>query len=841
MLFLINYLLKGKKYNLCFLGVLIILFLSLSSFSGTNTSTNLVKPNIKAHWFQSVDTGQHVSINGVIRDEQNKPVEYGTVSLLRSDFSLVKRTLADSTGRYRFKDVIAGTYLIEATQIGYLKSRSGQFRLSGSEIFTVPVLILASSPNQLAEVSVVSKKKLFERRIDRTIINVESSALATGGSITDLLEIAPGVSVDDNQITLKGKQGVMVMIDDKLVKLPASQVSAFLKNIPASSIAQVELISNPSAKYDAEGKGGIINIKTKKGSRTGLNGNISSGLVVGTYPKFTEELTLNYKFKKLNVFSNYSYQHNKNKNRYHSSKVIRGEDPLTYEQDEHSNSRSNSHNARLGADYDLNDKNTIGVLGTLNTNRDRSDFLQRINFNDFNTHQLDSSLSSQNNGFAKLNTYGLNINSRHVLGVNDHVLLLNADYTKYRSANPNTYSNNYFNSSGELVRGPENIANDAAVAIDLITAKADYSYRITPSTKLETGGKVAFTHSNSDILFQSENTAGELIPDPNRSNTFDYRENISALYLNYLTKLGKQTDLQAGLRAEHTHYSGKSITTGQTVGKNYLQFFPSLFILHNFDPNTLSFSYSRRIGRPSYEDLNPFIDYSSPYFYTQGNPLLKPETTHSLELNYNYHSNLNISLGYSRTNDYYNYFTSLANSSGATRQTVDNFKHYNTWNLSLSYHKELFKWWNLTANGDAFYDSYQTPYLGTFIDVQRGGYNFNILNAFQLHPDLSLEILNLYKSRRIVLARTIDGKYRADVVMRYSLLKNKATIKLGVTDIFYTYINQGVNEFENLSATYYNRNENRRFNAGLSYSFGGKGTAPKKNKSNKEDLERIKN
>lgn len=230
----------------------------------------------------------------------------------------------------------------------------------------------------------------------------------------------------------------------------------------------------------------------------------------------------------------------------------------------------------------------------------------------------------------------------------------------------------------------------------------------------------------------------------------------------------------------------------------------------------LGFSYSRRIDRPGFEDLNPFIDYSSPYFYTQGNPLLKPQTTHSFELNYSYHSDLNINLGYSKTKNYYNYFTELADTSGATRQTIDNFKNYDTWNLSVSYNKEIIKWWNLTVNGDTFYDRYQTPYQGTFINIKQGGYDFNILNSFQLDSRLSLEILNIYRSKRIVLARTIAGKYRADAALKYNILNNKGIIKIGVTDIFYSYLNRGVNQFENLYGTYYNRNENRRFNLSLS-------------------------
>jgi iron complex outermembrane receptor protein len=786
------------------------------------------------------DTLKKSVITGKVVDTKGAALEYsGVVLLAVKDSTLVKSTLSDSTGKYTFRGIMPGQYLIKATQVGYSANFSIPFSIREGQSLNVPPVSLQPLANQLNTVTVVAKKPLFERRLDRTIVNVESSALAAGGSINDILEIAPGISVDNNQITFKGKQGVTVMIDDKIVKLSSSQLSSLLQSMPASTIDKIELISNPSAKYDAEGKGGLINIKTKKGANLGLNGTVTSGVTVGRYPRFNEGLTLNYKLQKLNLFSNYSYQRTKTISKYYSDKVISTETPpLNYHQDETSHSLSHSHNARLGADYDINNKNTVGVLATLNTNEGSSDFIQDVSFNTLGNSQRDSSLTSFNSGTSHFRTYGFNINSKHQLSDDGQVLQFNADYTAYRSTSLNAYTNQYYNASGLGMRAAEDIRNDAKEKIDLYTAKADYTLPFSKSGRIEAGLKTAFTHSNSNILFRY-GQGGTLFTDNLRTNTFDYREAINAGYINYVTKFGKETDFQAGLRAEHTHYSGKSITTGQTVGRNYLQLFPSLFVLRNMGDNSVSFSYSRRIGRPSYDDLNPFIDYASPYFYTQGNPLLKPETTHSFEVNYAYGQDLSISLGYSLTSDYYNYFTSLADSTGATRQTVDNFKNFDTWNLSISYTKDLLKWWGLTANGDFSYDHYQTPYLGDFIDVKRAAYNFNILNSLQLSKSLSLEILNMYRSKRIVLARTIAGRYRADAAFKYNI-STKTTLKLGVTDIFYTYINKGVNQFQGLYGTYYNRNENRRFNLSIAYKFGGKATAPKKETSNKEELDRIK-
>lgn len=496
-------------------------------------------------------------ITGQVLDKSGHPLAYSAVILFRViDAVIVKRASCDSVGKYRFTGITSGSYRVTASQIGYLKQSSQLFPLTSDSAVNVPAIILSALANQLKEVQVRAKKPLFERRIDRTIVNVESSALTGGGSVIDLLEIAPGVSVDQNQITLKGKQGVTVMIDDKVVKLSASQVSSLLQSMPASSIDKIELISNPSAKYDAEGKGRIINIKTKKGTNLGFNGTVTTGLGIGNFPKASEGLTLNYKLRKLNLFSNYSYQHNKSLNQYLSDKIISGEAPLSYHQDKITHGVSDAHNARLGADYDLNSRNTVGIIGTLNTSTRNSHFLENTLFNRPLTRQRDSSLSSRNNGSDHYKTYGINLNSRHILGPNGHVLVFNADYTVYRSASLNSYVNTNYNADGTAVRNSQDVLNDASIAINFLTAKADYTYPVSKTSKLEAGVKTAFTHSNSNILFRSGILGAPLMTDPQRTNTFDYHENISALYLNYFTKLDKQTDFQGGLRGENTNYSG---------------------------------------------------------------------------------------------------------------------------------------------------------------------------------------------------------------------------------------------------------------------------------------------
>ncbi|CAM3980712.1 Outer membrane receptor proteins, mostly Fe transport [Pedobacter westerhofensis] len=817
------------------------------SFYHVENSNYVIYPRVKktgifstskiAATTDSIATG---TVTGYIYDQRQQPLSYSSVQLLKTqDTSVVKNTLCDSTGKYTFKNIALGNYRLKVSQMGYQTTSSTNFSLTSAGIH-LPPLQLAPSSKQLNEVRVVAKKQFIERQIDRTIMNVENSILASSGSVNELLEIAPGVSIDNGQISMKGKQGVIVMIDDKRVKLSAAEISSLLQSMPANSIDKIELISNPSSKYDAEGKGGIINIKTKKGTNPGFNGTVTSGFIIGTRPRFSESATLNYKAGKLNMFSNYSFQHSLQKSEYLSDKRITAPELLKYNQNQISHNRSVSNNARLGADYTLNDFNTIGILGTLNDNTSRSDFKENTVFRDFNSGVPDSSLSSLNNGKGSYHTYGLNLSVKHLFGPDDHLILFNADYTAYRSSDPNTYINSYFNKQGLSDRPQEKVLNSADIDIRVYTAKVDYTYPLSKNAKFEAGAKTAYTHSNSSILFQNEVIPGYAVSDPGRTNTFDYKEYINAAYLNYITKFAEHTSFQVGVRAEQTDYQGTSITTGERFNRSYIQFFPSLFLLRDIGKDQISFSYSRRIGRPGYEDLNPFIDYSSPYFYTQGNPLLQPETTQSVEFSYLFEKDLTLGLSYSKTKNYFNYFTSLADSSGATRQTIDNFKNYYTIDLSISYNKEISSWWNMTANSDLFYEQYKTPILDTYVNLKQAACSLNLLNSLEVNPRLSFEVLGLLKSRRVVLTRRIDPRYRVDAGFKYTILKNKASLKMGITDIFYSYITKGVNETGNLYSTFYNKNENRRFNLSLNYKFGSKSTAPKKDLSNQSELDRLK-
>lgn len=782
-------------------------------------------------------------VYGKILTESEEPLGFITVSL-RSviDSGIVKVDITDESGNYQLQQIPKGEYFLEASMVGMGIVNSKAFLLLEGASFQVPEIFLKeiSRFNVLDEVVVTAKKPLVERKIDRTVVNVENTSLSAGGTINDILKIAPGVSVDDGKISLRGKKGVIVMVDDRRMNLSSSDVARMLENMPAEQVRQIELITNPSAKYDAEGGAGIINIVTKKNINTGFSATLVSGFRIGTEPKFNEGINMNFRKNKVNLFGNYNYSNNRNISEYISDKDISNEGGgLFYNQTGNTLVRRIGSNARAGMDYHLTDNHTIGFLLTMNNGRALTDEVQDINYRKPMTTLIDSTVKSNNRGRSTFDMYSMNLNSRHKLGEKGE-LLFNADYLTYKAGDPNTYNNVYSNLNGNTLE--ENVFNSSSSSIKLLTAKMDYSKELHKGIRFDAGVKTSFSSSSSDIKFERELKTGEREVDPLRTNAFDYDEYINSAYLNLYGKLGENTEWQVGLRGENTKYNGVSLTTGERIDRNYFQLFPSLFLLHKLNKaNELGFSYGRRIGRPDYADLNPFIDYSSPLFYTQGNPTLLPETTDNYEVNYTYVQKLNLSVGFSRTNNYFNYFTSISDpATGATKQTVENFKHYDSWFAGLNYGEDLFKWWDINGNINVYHNRFQAPILEYFVDMKMTSVDLNIFNTFKLSDKLSFDLLGIYRSPKLGIARRIDSRYSVDFGARYRF-NERFLIRGGVTDIFYTDINKGTNNLGNLYSTFYNRNENRRFNISLSYRFGGKLNAPKKKLSNEDEVDRIGN
>jgi iron complex outermembrane receptor protein len=644
-------------------------------------------------------------ITGTLVNEQNKPVEFATVSLLRAkDSSLVKGALGSLDGVYFFERVNPGTYIVKATVVGYNKGLSKPFAVTESTpTINLPAISMAASALALKTVSVQSTRPLIERKLDRTVMNVENSVLAAGNSALEILERAPGVSVDkDDNISLNGKAGVTVMINDKLTYLSSTQLATLLRSTDGGTIATIEVITNPSAKYDASGNSGIINIKLKKNRQAGTSGSVTAGTGYGSGWKDNESLNLNVKQGKLNAFGNFSHYDNKSDNRtINIKRVVDSATSRTYfNQFTGMNRTSHGNSYRVGVDYDLSKKNTLGFVINGYDNSEVGS-TPTTTYIGKTLGATNSFLNSTSVVPQQYKNFAANVNDRWQLDSLGQELAIDLDYSKFRNNGNAMYTTNTYLPNGQLLQ-TDRLRNQTPSVIDIRSGKADYTYPITKTIKLETGAKFSDVKTDNNLQAQVQNAAGNFVNDTSRTNHFIYQEKIDAGYLN-LSKTYKNTSVQVGLRAEYTSSTG-TLVTAAPVERSYLDFFPSLFVNHTLDKkNEIGFSYSRRIDRPNYDNLNPFIFYLDKYTFQKGNPFLKPQYTHSFELDYTWNKTINVSVGYSRTTDVITQIILTDSVSKASFQTNLNLQVQNAYSMNINSPYTITKWWTGNANLNMFY------------------------------------------------------------------------------------------------------------------------------------------
>ncbi|MDN3550706.1 TonB-dependent receptor domain-containing protein [Mucilaginibacter aquaedulcis] len=724
-------------------------------------------------------------VSGSLLNEQGKPMDYATVSLIKaSDSTIVKGALSNDNGVYTFDHITAGKYLVRASVVGYQKAVSTPFTVTeNATTVTAPALSMRTGSTELKGVTITASKPLIERKIDRTVMNVENSVLAAGNTALEILAKAPGVTVDkDDNISLKGKQGVTVMINDKLTYLSAAQLATLLRSTDGNTIKSIEIITNPSAKYDAAGNSGIINIKLKKNSQSGTNGSITVGVARASFWRDNTSLNLNHKEGNLNVFGTFSRGDNKNTRDIYIDRTTRDTTgkPTYFNQFTRMPHVYHYNNYRVGADYDVTSKNTIGfvVSGYSNSEVDNNNGNTRIGSV---PNTIDSTLTTISTIDQTYKNFAANFNDRFKIDTSGQELNIDLDYSKFKNNSIAQYDTHYFLPDGSPQHAPQLLRNQTPSNITIYTGKADYTKPLSKTVKLETGVKFSSVKTDNDLQAQIFD-GNSYINDTTRTNRFIYTEKISAGYLN-LNKQFKKTSIQLGVRAEYTQSEGNLL--GSTpVKRDYLNFFPSAFINHTLnDKNEISLSYSRRIDRPGYDDLNPFVYYLDPYTFSKGNAFLKPQYTNNFEFNYTYNKSFNVSLGYSRTTDV---ITEIILTTGnKTYQTNLNLQTQNSYSVNINAPYTITKWWSGNVNVNSFYLGFKSDSVGTgklndgqvTVQVKAtqtltfGSYRFEIMGDYQ-----SPLTYGIYKIR---------PRYGVDAGVSHSFANKKANIKLALDDIFY--------------------------------------------------------
>jgi len=790
------------------------------------------------------NTAPGATVSGTLANGQGKPMDYASVSLLRQkDSSIVSGTLSTEAGLFHFDHVKAGTYLIKAFEVGYTQAIGKPFTVAdSSRQVTVPALTMQASTRTLNTVNVVAAKPLIEHRLDRTVMNVAGSVLAAGNSAMDILERAPGVSIDkDDNISLKGKQGVTVMINDKLTYLSAAQLATLLRSTDGNSIQSIEIITNPSAKYDAAGNSGIINIVLKKNSQAGTNGSVIVTGGLAAYTNDNASLTLNHKQGNLNVFGSFNHGDNQQGRNLNIKRTVVDSTgkPTYFNQYNYMEHDNHWNNYRFGADYDISPKNTVGFIvnGYFNTEPDDNRDNTLIGSS---PGEVDSSQNTPGIFNQSYKNFALNLNDRYKIDTMGQELSVDMDYSKFSNNSLNSYVTTFMVADGSPPPLPEYLHEQTPSTIDIHTAKVDYTKPLSKTVKLETGFKLSDVKTDNNLQAQTLQN-GAYLNDTTRTNRFVYDEKIDAAYIN-LSKTYKNTSVQAGLRAEYTQSTGDLVTEDSVAQRKYLNFFPSVFLNHTFsDKNDLSFSYSRRIDRPSYEDLNPFIYYLDQYTYQKGNPFLLPQYTNNFELDYTYNKSLNVSLTYAHTTDAITEIILTDVAKKATYQTDVNLQTQDSYNIDINSPYTISKWWTGNAELDVFELKFKSDSLfGGNLNDGQVAYNIKATQTFTF-AGFKAELFSRYQSAMIYGIYHLRPRYSTDIGISRSFDDKKFNVKFAVSDIFNTYTNNLSANYQSDDFTIVQKSQTRIARLTLTYNFGNSKIKMREHQSGAEDeSQRVK-
>ena len=769
-------------------------------------------------------------ISALITNEKNEAVENATVELLKKkDSALVKAAISDKVGLVEFENLRAEDYLIKVSALNYKTLFTGMVTISATQtVVSLPKIVLLPGATEIKEVVVTGRKPFIQRLSDRLVVNVENSIVSAGSTAMDVLERSPGVSVDQNDVIgLRGKQGVIIMIDGKPTPLSGADLANYLRGLPSNAIERIDLITNPSARYDASGNSGIIDIRMKKDQRLGTNGTVTAGYGQGIYPKANAGTTLNYRNKSVNLFGNYNYSYRMNLNNlildrsFYTNGTYNGGDL----KDNYTKSPSDFHALRFGADFFPDKKNIIGFVITHNDGF----FHTRTNNNSIvidAQSKYASTFQTQAFDDAENKNTVANINFKHSFNTSGKELTADIDYGEYNNRSLSNTGTKYYKLNGTALQPDYILLGDQAGKLILKTAKADYINPLAKAARFETGIKTSYVSSDNDAKF-TDLSSGSPVDDVNKTNRFFYEEYNNAAYLNF-SKEFKKFNLQFGLRGEHTKVKTHQVKGNTYFDSSYLQLFPSAFFNYKIkDDQTIGVSVSRRIDRPGYSQLNPFLFLIDVTTYATGNPSLLPQFTWSYELNYTI-KGINLTAAYSHTAQNQNIaiarfkdvFPTIPQADNVTVQIPINLSSSDYYGVTLAAPVKVSKWWNMINNANLYYNQFNGSLGTTSLNNGKAAFDYRINNTFTLGHGWVTELNGNYTTGGQYGFMVMDPRWGVAAGVQKSLWQNKATLRLNITDIFWTNLPKAVITYNNYIEKWHAYRETRVATLSFTYRFG---------------------
>jgi iron complex outermembrane recepter protein len=762
-------------------------------------------------------------ISGFAKDADGKPLNGATVSLLKDTGKIIlKYTVTKDNGAYTFDNIKDGKYRISASHVGFTPVVSPIFAIDGEKV-AAPELKLAKASGQMNSVTVTATKPIVEVKADKTILNVEGTINSVGSDALELLRKSPGVLVDkDENLSVNGKNGVQVYVDGRPTPLSGQDLSNYLKSIQSSNIEAIEIITNPSAKYEAAGNAGIINIRLKKNKALGTNGSVNAGVNVGVYPKYNGGITLNHRTKGVNIFGNYSYNGGNNRNTIDLYRTVA--DTL-FNNHGTMKMKNESHNYKAGIDFFLDKKNVLGVMVNGTFSDPTLSNYSRTPISYIPTGQVDRILVADNHSTMRRNNINLNLNYAYT-GADGKSLVLNADHGYYDINTDQLQPNYYYDPTGQTITKSVITRMISPTNIYINSLKGDWEQNFKKG-KLGYGGKIALVKTDNDYQSYDVNGSTETL-NTDKSNIFDYKENINAGYVNYNRQL-KGVMIQAGVRVENTVSKGLStgqvsnVKTESSFKRNYTNVFPSAAITFNKNPmSQFGITYSKRIDRPAYQDLNPFEFKLDEYTFQKGNVNLKPQYTNSVGISHTYKYRLNTSLNYSHVK---NMFAQWIDTTEKTKAFVSkkNLATQDIISLNISYPFQ-YKAYSAFANISSNYAKYKADFgPGRKINQDAFGFVFYAQNSLKFGKTKTWtgELTGFYVAPTIQQgAFQSNALWNVDGGISKQLWKNKATIKASYSDIFHSFHFTGKQEFVGQLTRVRAQWESQQFKLNFVYRFG---------------------
>jgi len=778
------------------------------------------------------------AIKGRVTDEKKLPLPSVIIRLKKlPDTILYKAASTDLAGNFTFNNLPRGNYTLETDLMGYLSVIKPGLTINPTDtVLDVGLLQLNPSSKMLSEVAITARTPLIEKQIDKTVVNVDQNIANTGTNALELLKKLPGVQVTpDGQVMLNGKSGVNVTMDGKTTYLSADDLANLLTNTPSSDIQKIEIMTNPSAKYDAEGTGGIINIVRKRSNKSGLNGSLTSSFGQGHFSRYNNSLVLNFKTAQYNLYLNNSYGYSKGFSVNNVTSDIMNGGALSAEQVSTNTgvTINKAYNSSAGLDLYLSKKNTLTLTGSISDRGYNNNLTSVMTIADSNRNKTGSENFSALNADKPLN-FTTGVQLLHKLDTTGRAWSADVDYSdyRYRPGQYNTTVN--YDPQGSFLN-QDNVFIDESRKLHIFGARVDYVQPLPGNGKLETGLKSSYvkTFNNSTYYNQS---GGQNVIDSALSDYNITSENINAAYINFNRQYQKLM-VQAGLRAEQTVMKGQQLFTNVSVDQNYFELFPTLFLNYKLnDQNTLNFQFGRRVDRPDYHELVPFRRPLSPTIYFEGNPNLKPDLNWHSELTWSWQHAFFITAAYDIDRNYLRTLYYLDSNKTTITRRPTNVQGAHSWNVDVSYNKELAKWFTTNTSVTIYQNLFNGSADGFSLD-DPGFATIDLVtnNSFRCSDKLSVEADFEYESKRRFVGSIFGAYSILSLALKQKLFHDQGSITINANNVLNTESRNATDHYLNLNQYGYSHFYSRAVMVTFSYRFGSDKLTKTQSKSGSEE------